>query len=80
MSEINKSNKRQSSANGPYYSAQFGNTFNNKVRALAKKLAELTAAFKRAMEKGQSKKADNIQEQIKLVEAARKSIPLKRGG
>jgi hypothetical protein len=76
MAEVNKAKKNQSTHNKGKYTAQYGITWNNKRRAIAKHLTVLKAALVNATER----KAKNITAAIAAAEVALKSLPLKKGG
>lgn len=91
MAEINKAQKRQSGHNKSKYAAQYGVTFNNKRKAIAKHIANLEAVLK-ALEavmedhrvatgvrsSRKETKANNIKASIIAAQNALKSIPLKK--
>jgi predicted Zn-dependent protease len=93
-SDNNKAKTRQAKHSGPKYAAQYGITFNNKVRALNAKIAEYATSLNNATLsiaaasplsdnynatiEYLTRKQENLKRAIETAKAALKSVPLKR--
>lgn len=75
MAEINKAQKRRSSTSKGKYTAQYGITYNNKIKALNAKIKELEAALATAKS---DKKVANIKAAIAAAKTALNSLKLKK--
>jgi len=75
MAEINKAQKRRSGSKKGKYTAQYGITYNNKVKALNAKIKELEAALATAKS---DKKVTNIKAAIAAAKTALASQKLKK--